>query len=189
MTEQKRFSCIQCGACCRNLRVKQADMLLGLAILPEERSFFSPSLIRPMWSTLIMPGKPFKRVLAWQLDADTCPYVTVDSKCSRYDQRPLACRGYPLSCIGGENIEAIAIDVKCPQATSDKLDRTKSILATFGREICTANLKLYTFLHEMVELNPNIYLFDLVSQSWKKLTSERSEAMLTDDIKKSLKAR
>lgn len=122
--QPQQFSCNGCGHCCRNLaregrlrwpRDFHALAPLGLYLLPtrgglgltcEERRTFlqrardldlEPPRLVPSLATLHEgPHGPHLVALAWEYDGVTCAFVDDADRCRIHDDRPLACRAFPL---------------------------------------------------------------------------------------------
>lgn len=88
----RAFQCLRCGACCRNLVVKEASFETGLLLLPPEVDLFPPQLVRPYF-------RCGERVVAYQFVGRDCPHLG-ETGCSVYDRRPLACRAFPVETWG-----------------------------------------------------------------------------------------
>lgn len=73
--------------------------------------------ITPLW--VVLSHKREVVVIAWNVNHDTCPFLSKDNKCTVYQDRPLICRSFPvLSCgvgkyLSGENRLNIAIATSC----------------------------------------------------------------------------
>jgi len=92
-----KFRCLRCGYCCRNL-IYDGAIRKGLLLLPSEVHLFPTSLIKPSYGA----GKKGKsrprprKIIAYQYARKVCIHLK-NNLCGIYYQRPLACRGYPLS--------------------------------------------------------------------------------------------
>lgn len=127
------FSCIkECSQCCieREYYPTKKFGKIGVLILPEEKDRMSELAKKHGLEVTILPriGISYQnsdgpeKIIAYQMmgkdpDGNTCPFLDTDSDkrsphggfaCKIYEQRPLACRAYPL-------IEStpITLDSKC----------------------------------------------------------------------------
>jgi len=127
------FSCIKdCSQCCieREYYPTKKFGKIGVLVLPEEKAKITELAKKYGLDVTILPriGISYQnsdgpeKIIAYQMmgrekDGNTCPFLDTDSDkrsphggftCRIYEQRPLACRAYPL-------IESIPItlDSKC----------------------------------------------------------------------------
>jgi Fe-S-cluster containining protein len=84
------FKCTQCGECCKRLTSTFPDGNdYGLYLSPDETHLFARETVFPL----------FRRggeITAYQVGVNECPNLQLDGKCGIHDQRPLACRAYPI---------------------------------------------------------------------------------------------
>ena len=127
------FKCVQdCSKCCIEREYYPTTKFgkIGVLILPDEKEEVELLAKKLHLDILIMPrigvshersGRPTK-ILAYQLmgkesNGNTCPFLDMESKersphggykCKIYENRPLACRAYPV-------IESspVTLDAKC----------------------------------------------------------------------------
>jgi uncharacterized protein len=134
----KKFSCIEgCSDCCvyREYYPSIEYGKIGVLILPEEKPKVEAIAAKTDTSVKIIPrlglGKGKKRsrepkkIVAYQmmgksLNGDLCPFLDIKSsqrsphggfKCKIYEERPLACRAYPV--IEENSINSVQLDRKC----------------------------------------------------------------------------
>ena len=91
----KQFRCLRCGKCC--------TMGIGIALLPREYRLLKK--IAPI--KLGIPKSKFKE-LTYAKNGDRfikypCPFYG-DNSCIIYNDRPIACRTYPLSILKNRGI-------------------------------------------------------------------------------------
>ncbi|MFQ5920464.1 MAG: YkgJ family cysteine cluster protein [Nitrososphaerales archaeon] len=133
------FKCVEgCSDCCiyREYYPDKSYGKIGVLILPSEKERIE-ELAKSLGKTItILPriglGSEYrdgqkagpKRVIAYQLmgvrkDGDLCPFLDVDGdersphggyRCMIYEDRPLACRAYPLIESAGREVK---LDAKC----------------------------------------------------------------------------
>ena len=126
------FRCVEdCSQCCveREYYPSKKFGKIGVLILPEEKQKIE-SLAKELGITInIIPRIALsndksgpKKIIAYQMmgkekNGNTCPFLDTESEsrsphggftCRIYDQRPLACRAYPLI-----ETEPITLDQKC----------------------------------------------------------------------------
>lgn len=114
------FSCVDgCSKCCTEREYYPSIKFgkIGVLILPEERSKIEALAKKHGINAVILPrigvseksDKP-EEILAYQMmgrepNGNTCPFLDTESdlksphggyRCMIYDQRPLACRAYPI---------------------------------------------------------------------------------------------
>jgi len=94
------FKCLRCGHCCRNLLKDIDGELKGLNLTLEETTLFPKEFVAPSFG-LGYGGKDRpKYIILYQLDANECPHLSSDNSCKIHENRPLACRTFPLISIG-----------------------------------------------------------------------------------------
>lgn len=128
-----RFECVKdCSDCCveRAYYPSKKFGKIGVLILPEERKKIErlastcgiDAVVLPRIGTSDARSDEPDRILAYQLmgrdvDGNTCPFLDISGDmrsphgglaCKIYDQRPMACRAYPV--IGQDPPE---LDPKC----------------------------------------------------------------------------
>jgi Fe-S-cluster containining protein len=112
----KKFSCVQgCSDCCvyREYYPSKEFGKIGVLLLPEEKEKMERLARERQISVRILPrlavgnGGPDK-IIAYQMmgkesDGDFCPFLDENNRsphgglaCSIYNDRPLACRAYPV---------------------------------------------------------------------------------------------
>ena len=133
MSSEKRFECIEeCSQCCieREYYPSKKFGKIGVLILPEEKEMIETLAKKENLEIKILPriglsnikdDKPVE-ILAYQLmgkekNGNTCPFLDTESPkrsphggftCRIYEQRPLACKAYPVI-----ESEPIKLDSKC----------------------------------------------------------------------------
>jgi uncharacterized protein len=132
----RKFSCIEaCSDCCiyREYYPSLEYGKIGVLILPEEKSRIMDQIRITHTKVKIIPrlgigknrkGDGPKRVVAYQMmgknaDGNLCPFLETDNsqksphggfRCKIYENRPLACRAYPVL---QENNKKVELDSKC----------------------------------------------------------------------------
>lgn len=131
--ETMEFSCIQdCSQCCieREYYPSKKFGKIGVLILPDEKEKIEhlakknniEIIILPRIGTTEVENLKDKKILAFQMmgiekNGNTCPFLDRDSgkrsphggfPCKIYENRPLACKTYPLI-----EIDPITLDQKC----------------------------------------------------------------------------
>lgn len=135
----RKFVCIEgCSDCCiyRDYYPSVEYGKIGVLILPEEKPKIEAIAVKTDVKIKIIPrlglGKSKKRtngpqkIIAYQMmgknvDGNMCPFLDVENldrsphggfKCRIYEERPLACRAYPVieENSGGSSV---ALDNKC----------------------------------------------------------------------------
>lgn len=95
------FECQGCGNCCNRILIQQFDMTIGLALLPGEEDLFEsyPGAVKPYMGLRRMRGKGSNvKLVCCQMVQEPCPlYDRIMKRCTRYEDRPMACREYPFS--------------------------------------------------------------------------------------------
>lgn len=127
----RKFKCIQgCSDCCVFREYYPSDKFgkIGVLLLPEELESIEKQAVQHGYSIKILPriavGRKYpEKVIAYQmmgknLDGDLCPFLDTESEkrsphegfaCRIYENRPLACRAYPLISSG----DAVELDGHC----------------------------------------------------------------------------
>ena len=118
----RKFSCVEtCSDCCiyREYYPSLEYGKIGVLILPEEKS-----RIPRLGIGKNRKGDGPKRIVAYQMmgknvDGNLCPFLEMDNpqksphggfRCKIYENRPLACRAYPIL---EENNKTVKLDNKC----------------------------------------------------------------------------
>lgn len=132
MSSGKRFECVEeCSQCCieREYYPSVEYGKIGVLILPEEKERIEKLAKEMNLDVVILPrigvsensDEP-DEILAYQLmgieeNGNTCPFLDTASEarsphggftCKIYDQRPLACRAYPVI-----ESQPVRLDAKC----------------------------------------------------------------------------
>jgi len=127
----KKFSCVQgCSDCCiyREYYPSVEYGRIGVLLLPDEKAAVEKLAEEMEIKVKIIPrlavGKEFpEKVIAYQMmgknaDGDLCPFLDVEGgersphggfNCRIYQERPLACRAYPVIDAG----KAATLDGHC----------------------------------------------------------------------------
>jgi len=140
---------------------------MGLSLTPEETSLFPQDHIFPSVG-IGHYGRP-KRIIAYQLDINICPYLQ-EQRCIIYNKRPLACRTYPFEI---EEIEPfrVVIDENCRWFKEKIVAKglAKKVLSSrkriIAREETEACWKLFQHGREFIE-SKNKWWFDLSKKAW-----------------------
>jgi Fe-S-cluster containining protein len=149
-------------------------------LLPQETNLFPEEDVSPMWAIETRghsrPARPKPAI--YQLNRQTCPYLTRQNKCLIYKRRPLICRAYPLTI----HIDGKAdLDKKCQACHQAKLynieGKPKDL---FPKEVLNANVALHrayykTFIGEY----DKVFLFDLKTKTWLTLGTEELKEIHT----------
>jgi Fe-S-cluster containining protein len=102
------FACLKCGICCRSLKTKQNPFSLGLFLFPKEAELLNQLGEARNVKLTIFPQqgvttkretdvKKPEKVFSYQLADPICPFLDGETnKCAIYDQRPVACRAFPV---------------------------------------------------------------------------------------------
>lgn len=132
----RKFDCIDgCSDCCiyREYYPSLEYGKIGVLIFPEEKSIIEYQIKNTDTQVKIIPrlgigmnrkGDGPKRIIAYQMmgkniDGNLCPFLEIDHsqrsphggfRCGIYENRPLACRAYPVL---QENNKVVKLDSKC----------------------------------------------------------------------------
>jgi len=139
----KKFKCIDgCSDCCyyREYYPSPKYGKIGVILLPEEKKRIEALAKSKNVKINILPrlgvgkstsGLGPNRIIAYQimgkqLDGNLCPFLSLDSseklpnqafRCNIYNERPLACRAYPVI---EENGTTTTLDNKCQFCTTNR---------------------------------------------------------------------
>ena len=86
------FQCKKCGTCCRNLFDDIEGIRMGLVLTAKEVSLFPSEMISP---SSALGTEKRKKIITYQLNANTCPHIDNKNNCLIYEKRPLRCKSYP----------------------------------------------------------------------------------------------
>jgi len=170
----KKFECLQCGICCRNLRIKMGEWTLGLFLLPDEIKLFPEDKIVPMWA-IGLKGRSRPRpatIGVFQLNSKHCVHITEENTCRIYSKRPLICHAHPLSLtIEQGHVISASVDRGCKGAAKVPSNSRVKLLDYFADDILKGNAIVSGYLEKMFrESYGFIWLFDLGSHKWKRVT-------------------
>jgi Fe-S-cluster containining protein len=97
----KNFKCNKCGNCCKNL-------FDGIALNEPDLKYFRNAKIVPLMAWGKSPKK--NTTVMWKLIETRCPNYDDDKGCTIYENRPMACRLFPI----GQNMQdEIYLDPTC----------------------------------------------------------------------------
>lgn len=167
------FSCLRCGRCCTNLIVKiQKDVHAGLALFPDEITYFPKELIFPYRGVGLSPESADFKVVMFRLDVDVCPYLKYEndrSECGIYESHPLACRCFPfyqMSILESRRLNYL-MDVNCKAIQILRKENPKrSDMLEASVEEESGHILLQR-IQSIMKGRIWIWLFDLKSKSWK----------------------
>ena len=150
---------------------------LGLILLPKEAELFEESDVAPMWGVGIR-GRSRPRpaeVYFLQMKVLDCPHIRPDNTCAIYSQRPLVCRGHPLSIsinpFSGMPDKA-SVDSRCAGTREVASTSPVNIKAYFSKDIVQASVDGSLYLSGMFKeaAGRAVWLYDLKTQKWIMLT-------------------
>jgi len=167
------FECQGCGNCCNRIRIQSHDMTLGLALLPGEEDLFNvyPGAVKPYMGLRRMRGKGYNiEVVCHQMVREPCPlYDKILKRCTRYEDRPMACREYPFS----SDPSTHAIERHCTWVKShdDIVFGETQVQMTPGQN--TAMIRINSFflsLHDRMQGEHfMLVMFDVANDTWAVL--------------------
>jgi len=140
---------------------------MGLALTPEETSFFPQKHIFP--SIGIGHYGRSKKIIRYQFGLNICPFLQ-DQRCTIYDRRPLACRAYPFEIEKAEP-PRVYVDDNCRWFKEKVVAKglEKKVVASKERLIAPEEVKacarLFQQAREFTE-SKNKWWFDLNRKAW-----------------------
>jgi len=171
----RKFECLKCGYCCRNLRVDMGEWTLGLLLLPDEIKHFPEDKIVPMWA-IGLKGRSRPRpatIGVFQLDSKSCVHLTKENTCRIYDKRPVICHAHPLSLTIEQNLVVSAsVNGSCKGAEEIPSNTHIKLGDYFSDDIIKASVTTSAYLERMFRESGMIWLFDLGSRKWKRVTQD-----------------
>ena len=187
MSSEKRFECVEeCSQCCieREYYPSKKFGKIGVLILPEEKRIIENLAKKENFKITIlsriglsdMDDKEPTEILAYQLmgkeeNGNTCPFLDSESSkrsphggftCRIYEQRPLACKAYPVI-----ESEPIKLDSKCKfckecgDATTN-LDSEIKSLAKIKERMNSTKSQIWRYATGIGELND----LDIIKKGW-----------------------
>lgn len=104
----KKFQCIKCGKCCKNLKqVNENIPYKGLLIFEWEAHILTQKAQDLGIKISILTGHSFYDqksnqliVLHWVLNHENCPFLSERNECLIYEDRPLICKLFPIENSG-----------------------------------------------------------------------------------------
>jgi len=108
----RAFECKRGGQCCTRTGCTGPGDEFGMYLTPEEAQHFPAAMVFP----LLRAGD---RVFAYQLGVSRCPNLSFQdgrAVCGIYEQRPLACRAFPVAV---DDAGAIAVHWQACPCTAD----------------------------------------------------------------------
>jgi len=171
------FKCLKCGTCCRNLHIKMGEWTLGLFLLPDEIELFPEDKIVPMWG-IGLKGRSRPRpetIGVFQLDSNRCVHLTKQNLCQIYLKRPVICQAHPLSLtIEQGQVISASVNGSCKGAKHIPSNTKVNLSKYFGYDVVKANAIASGYLEKMFrESNGFIWLWDLGSHKWKRVTEAK----------------
>ena len=162
-----QFECLKCCHCCRNLLHREKKEVMGLSLLPEEATLFPPEHIFPSIG-IGKYGQP-KRIVAYQLDLNECPYLQ-ERQCAIYEKRPLACRAYPFQLMRIKPPRFL-VDKNCKWFKERVISKglEKRLLTSKEGLVAKEEVRAASQLNELkIEfiLSGNKWWFDLNKKAW-----------------------
>lgn len=176
----RKFECLKCATCCRNLRVHMGEWTLGLFLLPDEIKLFPEEKIVPMWAIgLKGRSRPRPKTIGvFQLESNNCIHITENNLCDIYDKRPLICHAHPLSLTieQGQLISA-SVNGSCKGARKIPSNANVKLSNYFNDDVLKASAEASAYLENMFRKSGGfIWLFDLGSHKWKRVTEAKYPA-------------
>ncbi|UCE96533.1 MAG: YkgJ family cysteine cluster protein [Candidatus Bathyarchaeota archaeon] len=156
------FKCKKCGSCCHNLLEEVANVERGLFLRVEEAKLFPRNLVSPRMA--LGDSKP-KRIIAYQLNVDECPFITEKNECKVYPKRPMGCRMFPFEI--HHNGHA-TVSVKCSVIGSqmgDKESREIEFSST-EKEAIEEYMRFLNSLQKFARPSQKVWEFNLKTKSW-----------------------
>jgi len=173
------FSCLRCGACCKDLIVDFNGWRIGLFLMAHEIGLFPINLVSPGWAVGTRGrSRPRLNVKSYQLNVKDCPYITPKNLCGIYERRPVICRGHPLTIHVNPatmNIRSASVDSKCPKCKEMPFGGgTLQVLGKcFSEDILRANGAMASYLKWMFkETAQQVWLYDVNLRQWREVTAE-----------------
>ena len=167
------FECRRCGHCCERIVIETDGTYHGLCLLPGEKKLFAefPDAVMP-YIGLRKPGRSLIKVVAHQMVQAPCP-LFVAGCCTRYDDRPTACRAYPFSCLR----DGVSLEMTCPWSKSHDFERGRTQVRP-GADQDAGAAKMKAFF---VGLNrkmrrtgyTRLMMFDVAAAKWVEISADR----------------
>jgi hypothetical protein len=161
--------------------VEENGILYGLLLQSEdEAKLFPRELIFPSAGVGTDQNAPLgpKRILSYQLNADTCPHITEKNTCRIYEKRPLVCRTFPLISMGqigvtiAEPQQCLFVETtekergsltKLLPLTPKKIEAVSEWVSAYLMDCSTNSLIQFRLSGE------TIWKFDLANKEWFKI--------------------
>jgi len=146
----------------------------GLCLLPGEKKLFAafPDAVM-QYIGIRKPGRSRIKVVAYQMVQSPCPLFVAGS-CTRYADRPVACRAYPFSCLR----DGVSLEMTCPWSKSyDHLEMGVTQIRAGGVQYAAA-AKMKAFfigLHRRMQRTgyTRLMMFDVVTAEWVEISADR----------------
>lgn len=167
MLDDLVFECLGCGACCNRILIPYNELTIGLALLPGEEDMFDPypGAVKPYLGLRRMRGKGHNaEIVCYQMVQEPCP-LHVMKRCTRYEDRPMACREYPFSNSPCSN----SLERHCTWVKAHDIEYgTTSVRMTPGMH--SAMLRVNSFfqsLHDRMQRERStLIMFDVATDEW-----------------------
>jgi len=175
------WKCARCGLCCIHTVSDTPFGRLGAFLMPNETGLFPKQYVKPMYGVGVR-GKSRPRpafIYAYQNISQPCyHYIPETRSCHIRDKRPIACRCFPVTNIGGHitlHSECTGVKETIPQRNGIYLseikgldeelkaqrEMTKYFVALYIVNVFNLNLK-YSWLYDngknkWVQFDQNIF--------------------------------
>jgi len=167
------WKCTRCGLCCINTLSDTPFGKLGAFLMPHETLLFPKRYIKPLYGVGVK-GKTRPRpayVYAYQNTSQPCYWYDLKEKiCHIYDKRPIACRCFPVTNIGGHitlHSECTGVKEHIPQRNDIHLSQLKGLENELKAQ--REMTKYFVALYIVNVFNLNLkysWLYDVTKTRW-----------------------
>lgn len=168
-----KFSCNQCGRCCRELKYESDDKIPrfedGFQVILAQTTLplfdFELEIFKKHGhSDIVVPSRVMfdlknnvTIVMERTLKTNSCPFVDEKNRCKIYDERPITCRSFPCNIRINEENKKMIIDNQSPNFCEAELPRSE-ILKLFGEDKGQAKTSISKVMHIAYERYGNSYI-------------------------------
>lgn len=140
-------------------------------LFSNELVLFPKEIIKPCLGIGRSPSQELFKIITYQLTTQICPHL-IDNACSIYEQRPLACRLYPIKAKYDRTDYSFSFAPECGfvielgkrYPTVDKFNFESTIEMEVGKEVITKVTDFYV----LKDRKAKRWIYNLKSTKWDR---------------------
>jgi Fe-S-cluster containining protein len=163
-----KFECTHCGDCCTKILRKELGVNVGMYLRFSEIRLFNhyPLITKPYIGIGTIGSKRPQKILCYQLAVEPCPFYSQETKnhCTKYDQRPIACKAYPFAYCNGKT----TIDEQCTWFKMNNIAIGDVVNTGYIRYAAEIALDFIKYSSSKMPDSPVLMIFDVLKKEWVK---------------------